>query len=740
MNLTCRWLLVSIIPLLLIPSVGLAQTGQGSRDAISGAPEGLIHLDVEVTDRDKNPVPGLQAKDFTVVDNGQAEKIVSFHACGEETSVMLMLDLRQLPSALASQERKSVETFLRKNGGHLAQPLTIFMLTDAGLWRVEAPSSDGNALAESIERNRLTIMPVDLSRQFGQNWASKGPKVMELPAEAALKALAAIGVAENRQAGRKLLIWVGPGWGIGSGNNPEEMVKTDRDKQSLFDRIVWFSTLLRQAHITLDTLSAGEVAIELNGFSTVAAGPAPAEFPWNALHPILSPRQLGLVPPGSGVLNLNRKVLALESGGRVMPVGGDLVHQLEDCTRDAGDFYSLSFNPAPAQHFDEYHSLEVHVSQAGLTARTDTFYYDQPYYLDEPDPAVRKVTIAQLDQLLHAARGARDGDLARQLSTLELTERASDNNIAAWKSELHGKKTQEALLALADASVFLKPPASAIPANPPPNIDTQRQMLSMTADYLSQAIPKLPDFVARRTAVRFEETPAFYRGDARFTTPEPLHVVDRFQTTVLYRNGGEVEEKVERRGKAGPRLTTYGTFGPVLNTVKNALAIGVTWSRWETDAHGSLRAVFRFAVPAVKSQFEVGGCCLFEGDGTRGFEGTKGFEEMAAYHGEIAIDPASGALLRVQIEADLAGFVPLDRAAIMVEYGPVTRGGRTYLCPVSSVGLWRARSVNTLTEWDTDGFLTWGPFATKLNDFRYDDYHIFRGEMRILTSFDLPSK
>jgi hypothetical protein len=55
-----------------------------------------------------------------------------------------------------------------------------------------------------------------------------------------------------------------------------------------------------------------------------------------------------------------------------------------------------------------------------------------------------------------------------------------------------------------------------------------------------------------------------------------LHVVDKFETTVLYRNGGEVEAKAERHGNVDPRLTTYGTFGPVLGAIKNALML----SRW----------------------------------------------------------------------------------------------------------------------------------------------------------------
>src|SRR5271157_4295723 len=46
----------------------------------SDAAEGLIQLDVVVTDKSGKPVTGLGAEDFTLLDNGQPEKILTFHA------------------------------------------------------------------------------------------------------------------------------------------------------------------------------------------------------------------------------------------------------------------------------------------------------------------------------------------------------------------------------------------------------------------------------------------------------------------------------------------------------------------------------------------------------------------------------------------------------------------------------------------------------------------------------------
>jgi hypothetical protein len=108
------------------------------------------------------------------------------------------------------------------------------------------------------------------------------------------------------------------------------------------------------------------------------------------------------------------------------------------------------------------------------------------------------------------------------------------------------------------------------------------------------------------------------------------------------------------------------------------------------------------------------------------------FKEPPRYYGEIAIDPASGAILRLALQADLKSTTPVVRSDIMIEYGPVEIGGKTYICPVRSVSITRARSVIVLTALG-DGFRTYGPYATKLNNIVYEGYHVFRVKARILT-------
>lgn len=360
-----------------------------------------------------------------------------------------------------------------------------------------------------------------------------------------------------------------------------------------------------------------------------------------------------------------------------------------------------------------------------------TGYYDQPFYSDQADPAIREVTVVQLKQIMDAARGSGDAEMAKQHSTLELTERVEAASLVS--SAKLGKKTEQALTALVDASAFLPPAAADISADPPPDIKTQQHMISLTADYLQQIIPQLPNFYADRTTAHYQETALFDAANRR-VQHEPLHPAGSFKETVLYRNGSEVAvataRKRKKRNAEEPYLITYGTFGPVLSFIHDAISTPgtLTWSRWEQSPSGR-RAVFRYRIPVEKSEYSQWGCCLPDG------EGNTGFERMAGYHGEISIDPSSGAILRFEAEAEIKHYPPLSRSDIMISYGPVEIGGRTFICPRRSVSIVRMRSITMMAEWN-EGFRTYGPWATVVNDITYSGYHMFRGESRVMPGFN----
>ena len=130
-----------------------------------------------------------------------------------------------------------------------------------------------------------------------------------------------------------------------------------------------------------------------------------------------------------------------------------------------------------------------------------------------------------------------------------------------------------------------------------------------------------------------------------------------------------------------PILSTVGTFGPLLATVvAGATSAGsdLSWSRWEQGMNGP-QAVFRYRVPQETPLFLVGfGYLANDGRMVQ-------IQKKARFHGEVAVDPASGAILRLTVQADLEPRLPLDRSEVMVEYSPVIIGGNTYVCPTRSV-------------------------------------------------------
>jgi hypothetical protein len=137
-------------------------------------PEGLIHLDVLVTDASGKPVSGLERKDFTLLDDLQEQRIVSFRKsdglnqgeAGAATTlqerqppvqVILLIDTVNLPFEQVAFVRQQIAKYLDQNGGHLGQPTSIFLLSDSGLKVQPQPTVDGSALECSTRSSPVFI-------------------------------------------------------------------------------------------------------------------------------------------------------------------------------------------------------------------------------------------------------------------------------------------------------------------------------------------------------------------------------------------------------------------------------------------------------------------------------------------------------------------------------------------------------------------------------------------------------
>ena len=368
--------------------------------------------------------------------------------------------------------------------------------------------------------------------------------------------------------------------------------------------------------------------------------------------------------------------------------------------------------------------------------------------LAQPMLAANPVSVAKLEQLLAQAHGQSDGKVAAELYNLQLTQRANSIRLARWQSQFPGRHCHEALTELADASAFLDLPAEDMPANAPPDQDAQKAILARTSQYVNTTISRLPNFYATRKTERFEDSPSHQTveapnsafassqsGRSGFSNGQssdvPMHSIGTSNVSVTYRDGYELKgsKKLDFKvaGQNQAALETAGEFGPILSVVLDDASNGqIAWGHWEQSPVGiarssqpdhGLAAVFRYSVAQQQSHYVVG---IPHG----------GIIDQVhpAYHGEIAVDPETGEILRITVDSDLAPPNQVVKSSIAVEYGSISIGGTNYICPVKSV------AISKTPVYAEQNGIRPGPIPvqTELNDVAFVDYHVFRSEARIL--------
>ena len=320
----------------------------------TGPVRSRISLDVLVTDKSGKPVGALEPPDFSILDNNQPRKVLSFRrtdgTLGNKfdppVELIVVLDAVNMDYHGVTLMRLEVEKFLRQNDGHLALPTSMFVFTSEGLKIQPLPSKDGKSMATMLDQTTGTV------RAMGTAAGSIGQSEQFLMSTQTLK-----GIADHEavKPGRKMLVWIGSGWPLLAGR---QFTQSNEGKQRHFDSIVEMSRKLREARITV------------NGIYTMTG--AADKFLYEAyLKGVKTPKQ-------ADAGNLAMQVLATQTGGRVLEPSNDIAGQIAKALQDVGEYYTLVFEPPPAAEANEYHDLKVQVAQPGLTAHTSTGYYNQP--------------------------------------------------------------------------------------------------------------------------------------------------------------------------------------------------------------------------------------------------------------------------------------------------------------------------------------------------------------------------
>jgi len=357
----------SLFFLICCPSPAFAQQQPGvpvagqTRPAPStdGADRRLV-LDVVVTDKSGNVVKGLEQKDFTVLDNGHPQTILSFQASGGDTAnvqsaepplqIILLVDEVNTNFSRVAYERDQIKRFLLQNEGSLAHPMSMAFFSDTGTDIQNMTSRDGNALLATFDQHETALRSI----RRGEGFYGAVERF-----QLSLNTLQSLVAKEAQTPGRKMVIWISPGWPILSG---PEVNLSDKQRAGLLASIVSISTALREARMTL---------YNINPEGAQDAGGIQAFYYQEFLKPVTAARQ---VLPG----NLALQVLSVHSGGLVFIASNDLTTEINRCVAEAGAFYTLTLDAARAEKPNEYHAIEVKLATPGLSARTRSGYYVQP--------------------------------------------------------------------------------------------------------------------------------------------------------------------------------------------------------------------------------------------------------------------------------------------------------------------------------------------------------------------------
>ena len=311
-----------------------------------------IKLDVVVTGRSGDPVAGLGQQDFTVLDNKTARPITTFTAVnGREApvEVILLVDAVNARYETVAYEKERIDKFLMTDGGELAHPVTLAVLTDKGTQIEQGSSRDGKALKAALDQYAISLRTITRSTGFYG---------AEERLNLSLKALSELIAREEAKPGRKMIFWVSPGWPLISGPGVQ---LDNKQEQQIFGQVVALSAQLRKARITLysiNPLGTEQSLVRADYYKTFVNG-------------VAKPSQVDL-----GHLGL--QVLAVQTGGLALTTNNDITSMLQRAMNDSKAYYAVSFEAAPGEGADEYHRVDVQIDKPGLTARTRTGYYAQP--------------------------------------------------------------------------------------------------------------------------------------------------------------------------------------------------------------------------------------------------------------------------------------------------------------------------------------------------------------------------
>lgn len=322
----------------------------------------IVQLDVVVRNAKGEPVHGLHAGDFTVTEDGTAQKIVSFEAISpkppnqresfqvdstaeldrrEPDAPATIIVLDELTSKFEDRyfARYSMAKYLGRQGDVLDQPMMLI-----------ARTIERTMVLSDYTTSKKKILDA-LNRHFaGNDWRANNPNFNDMETSAAFASLLEVAKATQGHPGHKNLVWIGRGFPTLQWQNLQPGV-TDQLKTAVSNCV----DLLREARVTLYVIDPAGVqgpsgTSDENGVVTL-------EDPFGE--------------------DVSFDSLARASGGESMHGRNDVDRLIGDAVENGETFYTLAYRPTSPTDADptKFRAIKVTLNDPSLTATSREGYY-----------------------------------------------------------------------------------------------------------------------------------------------------------------------------------------------------------------------------------------------------------------------------------------------------------------------------------------------------------------------------
>jgi VWFA-related protein len=423
---TLRWMLLTV--LLASPSAGqLHAQATPEVEQVFKSSSRLVALDLVVTDSAERPVKNLSRQDFTILEDGVPQRIATFDPpplhvkrqsglrstesadelgstpLGSESRALTILVLDELNSEVIEQAyaRIAIQKYLNSQGPVLAQPTSMMVMGQKRLELLHDYSRDAGALLRSLQ-HRHAELPFSLMHAELTGMGERFGKT--------LWALQQIAAANDHFAGRKNVIWIGPGF---PAVNSETMDWNSR--QTLQKAVTLTTNLLFEARLSVYTLDS---------------------------------RGLQVTPYWSDatISELIFESVATATGGRIFTHRNSLDEVIEKSSDEGAAYYGVGYYPTNHDWDGKFRKIQIVARGKGLQviARKGYFAVADTTPTDEQIDSVLSravmspLTYRSLD--VHAAFIASAADFGR--FSIEVGRRGLD-----WKRQPDGKRRSEVTVA-----------------------------------------------------------------------------------------------------------------------------------------------------------------------------------------------------------------------------------------------------------------------------------------------------